>query len=83
MICGAGGGAVVRIFVTMVPRLSYIYSPGFGRLQIFGRTAKLRDRRALCTARGQLWIYIPVRVDAITTATKTDTLASGICGSGN
>ena len=83
MICDAGGGIVVRNFVTMAPRLSYTFSPGFGRLHIVGRTAKPRDRRALCTVRGQLRIYIPVRADAIATATRTDTPASGICGSSN
>ena len=82
MICDAGGSIVVRIFVTMVTKLSYIYSPGFGRLQNFG-SAKPRDRRALYTVRGQLWIYIPVCADTITTTTKTDTPESGICGSGN
>ena len=82
MVCDAGGGIVVRTFVTMVPRLSYNCSPGFGYLQNFG-SAKPQDLRGGCTVRGQLWIYIPVRVDAITTVTKTNNPASGIYGSSN
>jgi len=50
-----------------------ICSSGFGCLQNFGRTPKPRDRRAVCAIRGQLWIYIPVRINAVTMATKTDT----------